>query len=87
LEQAQQKLNPGEAIVSIYTSENYTYVWAVPYKGKINFVTIPLSKRDLQKTIAQLRKAINPDPETFVAGMDQGDERKLTIDEVSKYQR
>lgn len=61
----QKKLHPTEALILIYTSENRTYVWAIPYKGEIQFSTVPLSQNDIIEIVAQLRKALDTGPRTL----------------------
>jgi len=61
----QQHLRSGEALISIYTSDNRTYVWFIPRKGKTKFSTIPLGNKEVGRIVANLRKALNPDPETY----------------------
>ena len=65
LNQVQKYLNPNEALISINTTENQTYVWAVPKNGKIQWAAVPFGKKDIQKTGTLLRKALDPKPETF----------------------
>ncbi|PQP35577.1 hypothetical protein C6A37_01840 [Desulfobacteraceae bacterium SEEP-SAG9] len=72
LSQAQNHLHPGEALVSIYTAYNQTYVWAFPRKGKVQFAVVPIGKEELHKTVVRLRKSLAPRPETFgdIPGFD-----------------
>ena len=65
LTQAQHQLQPDEALISVYTSENQTFVWAVPHKGDSKFAVVPLKKNDLKKIVTDLRKSLDPGPETF----------------------
>jgi tetratricopeptide (TPR) repeat protein len=58
---AQEYLRPDEALIVIYPAVNRTYVWAIPHRGESQFVVAPLSKRDLQKTVAYLREALAPE--------------------------
>lgn len=61
----QKKLHPTEALILVYTSESRTYVWAMPYKGEIQFSTVPLSQNDIIEIVTQLRKALDPGPRTL----------------------
>jgi CHAT domain-containing protein len=63
--QAQRQLKPNEALISVYPSENQTFVWAIPHKGKTKFTIVPLKKNDLHKIVNSLRKSLDPNPETF----------------------
>lgn len=47
--QAQQQLQPNEALISVYPSENQTYVWVIPDKGKTKFTVVPIKKRIFKK--------------------------------------
>ena len=58
----QKTLRPGEALISIYTGEEKTYIWAVPSQGESGFSVIPLGGKDLTTMVTQLRKALDPDP-------------------------
>ncbi len=40
-----------EALILIYTSENRTYVWAIPDKGEIRFSTVPLGQNELPRSL------------------------------------
>ena len=62
---ARQSLRPGEALISIYTSDNKTYVWAVPYHGGTNFASSPLGNKDLSRIVTNLRSSLDSHPETF----------------------
>ena len=62
---AQAHLRPGEALISIYTSKNHTYGWALPYKGEMKFSIVMLDKNNTGKIITRLRKALDPEPKTL----------------------
>lgn len=62
---ARQSLRPGEALISIYTSDNKTYVWAVPYRGEVRFASSPLGMKELSRIVTNLRKTLDSHPETF----------------------
>jgi len=62
---AQKHLHPSEALIVIFPAGVRTYVWAIPHKGEIMFAVVPLNEGDLQRIIAQLRKALDVDPGTF----------------------
>ncbi len=62
---AQKNLRPDEALIIIFPAIARTYVWAIPYKGETQFAVVPLNEGDLQRIIAQLRKALDIDPGTF----------------------
>ena len=61
---AQQNLRVGEALISIYSSDHKTYVWAVPYKGEMSFFVSPFGKKEIVSIVAGLRKSLDPSPDT-----------------------
>jgi CHAT domain-containing protein len=65
LSAAQKLLHPGEALVVLYPGAARTYVWAIPYKGKIWFAVSPFNKSALQEIITFLREALDAHPKTF----------------------
>jgi CHAT domain-containing protein len=65
VDQAQTYLRPGEVLVSIYVSENNTYIWAVPYRGKVKFFIAALGRNETRKIVDSLRNALAPDPQTL----------------------
>jgi CHAT domain-containing protein len=62
---AQKHLHPGEALIAIHPAFDRTYVWAIPHKAEIKFAVVPIGKKDLQKTVTSLRKALDSEPGTF----------------------
>ncbi len=65
ISQLQKHLQPGEAFISIYTSDKHSYVWAIPSEGKTVFATMPLGRNKLAQMVADLRKALDPKPITL----------------------
>jgi CHAT domain-containing protein len=65
VEQVQAALKPGEALFAVYAGDSKTYVWAVPKDGAISFAVANLSRDDLDKTVKELRKALDPDADTL----------------------
>lgn len=61
----QKHLRPGEALITIFPSADQTYVWAIPYKGEVQFAIEPIGKENLQKIVVHLRKALDSDPGNF----------------------
>jgi len=62
---AQKHLRPGEALIAIYPAVDRTYVWAIPHRAEVKFAVVPIGKKDLQKTVTSLRKALDSEPGTF----------------------
>jgi CHAT domain-containing protein len=63
--QVQSHLQPGEALISIYPAESDTYVWAIPHTGKMEFSSVPYGEREISRVVTNLRKALDPEPETL----------------------
>jgi CHAT domain-containing protein len=61
----QKHLRPGEALIAIYPADDRTYVWAIPSKSEAQFEVVSLGEKELEKTAATLRKALDPRPGTF----------------------
>lgn len=57
---AQALLRSGEALVSWYFGEDGAWVWAIPRNGEALFSAVDLNRASLAKTIAKLRKALDP---------------------------
>ena len=57
----QSMLIADEALVSIFAGKDKTYIWAIPKSGTHQFVIVDYGKRKLRETVAELRKALNPD--------------------------
>ena len=56
----QAALQPGEALISILSSEEQTYLWAIPAQGTVAFAAVPLSRAALNREVARLRAALDP---------------------------
>ena len=61
----QNHLQPGEALISIYSAESHTYVWAIPHKGTVEFSSVPYGEREISLIVTNLRRALDPEPETL----------------------
>lgn len=62
---AQEHLRSDEALISIYSTKNNTYLWSVPKQGEITFAIANLGEKELAQHVAYLRKALDPQPKTF----------------------
>jgi CHAT domain-containing protein len=56
-------LRTGEVLISIYSTDDKTYVWAIPTRGEVIFSAVGLGKKTLCQIITKLRKALDPEPE------------------------
>jgi CHAT domain-containing protein len=63
--EVQEQLRFGEVLVSIYPTVSETYVWAIPSKGKVQFIVAPFGESYMQESIRSLRHALVPDAQTF----------------------
>jgi CHAT domain-containing protein len=61
----QRVLRSGEALLSIYTIDDKTFVWAIPKQGRILFHAAPLGRKELEKIVTDLRKPLDANPTTF----------------------
>ncbi len=61
----QASLRAGETLISIYTGEENTFVWAVPKTGNPRLAHIPLDSAQIAQTVERLRKALDPQASTI----------------------
>ncbi|MGE5467099.1 MAG: CHAT domain-containing protein [Ignavibacteria bacterium] len=62
IEQARAALAPGEALVSILSAADGTYVWAFRREGPVAFVPVRLAREDLARMVQKLRLSLDPGP-------------------------
>jgi len=65
VDKIRENLQPNESLISIFTADEKTYVWAVPKKGENRFFVTPLGKKELTQMVSHLRKALDPNPHTL----------------------
>jgi CHAT domain-containing protein len=63
--QAQALLRPGEALLVFYVAADRTFVWAVPPSGAVAFVAAPVGEAALARSVAALRRALDPNAKTL----------------------
>ena len=61
----QQLLKPAEVFISIYSTRDHTFVWAIPSKGEVVFASAPIGKEGLSTIVAKIRGSLDPKPETL----------------------
>ena len=61
----QKNLHRGEALISIFTTDEKTYVWVIPQQGEMKFIVAPLGKKEQAAIVNNLRKALDSSPGTF----------------------
>jgi CHAT domain-containing protein len=59
MEDLQRTLRPGEVLLTTYFGDRSGYVWAIPKQGAPVMAAIPLGARDIARTVATLRKALD----------------------------
>ena len=58
-------LQTNEALISIYTTDEHSYVWAIPSKGKIKFFKSNMDKKKITGIANELRKALAPEAQVL----------------------
>ena len=61
----QKYLFSGEVLISIYSTNDCTLIWAIPPRGKVHFEVIRLGGKELSQIVAVLRQALDSDPKSF----------------------
>ncbi|MGH8702382.1 MAG: CHAT domain-containing protein, partial [Burkholderiales bacterium] len=59
VEEARAALREGEALLSVLTTEDRTYVWAIPKSGPAGFHAAGLGDKSVARIVAELRKALD----------------------------
>ena len=59
--EARSALDPDEALISIYTSGQRTFLWAVRQGGETTFAVVPLGGPALAELVRRVRKAVDPE--------------------------
>ena len=58
--EVRESLKPGESLLSIYVGRDRSFIWAVPYEGKVNFATVSLGTSEVDTMVAQIRSTLEP---------------------------
>jgi CHAT domain-containing protein len=74
LKEAKASLKQGESLISIYIGRDQSFVWAVPYEGKVVFTTVSLGKKEIDTMVDQIRSTLEPNAKTL------GDIPKFDLD-------
>jgi CHAT domain-containing protein len=69
LAEARAVLKPTEALISIFSTEQASYVWALKATGEVGFARAPLTNSALGKIVASLRKAVDPGDADIANGL------------------
>ena len=65
LSSVRENLRPGESLIYLYTSDDKTYTWAIPYEGEGMFFFTPLGKKEAARIVAKLRDSLDSHPSTL----------------------
>ncbi len=65
VDQARAMLRPGEALIATLVTRERTFVWAVPQIGPVAFSVAPVGTEEMEKTVATLRKILEPRAKTL----------------------
>ena len=65
LEMVQKNLRQDEAVISIFSTVNKTYSWAISQSGEKGFSVTNLGKKDIDQIVIELRKALDANPDTL----------------------
>ncbi len=65
LADARALLHPGQALIVTYVADDRTYVWACRAQGPVAFAIVPLGLADIDRQVAHLRRALDPDAQTL----------------------
>lgn len=61
----QASLKPEEALISIYSNDEKTYIWAIPASGPAAFKVVNLSRNHVDNYVEQLRVSLEPTVSTL----------------------
>jgi CHAT domain-containing protein len=65
IDKVRESLQQNESLITIFTADAKTYIWAVPQKGEIRFSATSLGRKELTQRVSHLRKALDPNPNTL----------------------
>jgi CHAT domain-containing protein len=65
LEMVRKNLRQNEAMISIFSTVNKTYSWAIPQAGEKGFSVANWGKKDIDQIVSKLRKALDASPDTL----------------------
>jgi CHAT domain-containing protein len=60
LKEARASLKPRESLISIYIGRDQSFVWAIPYEGKVMYTAVPLAKKEIDTMVARIRSTLEP---------------------------
>ena len=60
LKEVKASLRQEESLLSIYIGRDRSFIWAVPYEGKVEFATVSLTKSEVDIMVDQIRATLEP---------------------------
>ena len=60
LPNVQSKLTPEEAVISICSAENSTYVFAFSKTGPAEMISLPVSRKEIENLVSELKNSLYP---------------------------
>jgi len=66
-------LQPGEALINIFTTDAATYLWAFKKDGPVVFTSVKLNRDELALRVRNLRKALDPGDVDLTKGIPDFD--------------
>jgi CHAT domain-containing protein len=69
LEQVRAVLKENESLINVFSTDRATYVWAVSRNSPTAFVRVPLTRQTIAKTVATLRRALDPGDVNLASGI------------------
>lgn len=73
LAEARAVLRPDEALVTIFTTQKASYVWAFRPAGDIGFFRAPVDRVEMGKLVRSIRKAVDPGDVDIASGLPEFD--------------
>ncbi|MCX5832587.1 MAG: CHAT domain-containing protein [Deltaproteobacteria bacterium] len=58
-------MRPGEVLLSLYTTKDQTFIWAIPHGKNAQFVSVGMGRNNLIPVVAKLRKSLDSEPGTL----------------------
>lgn len=69
LDESRAALKDKEALINVFSTDRATYVWAVSRNAPTAFVRVALSREDIAKRVASLRRALDPGEADLAKGI------------------
>ena len=73
IKSTQAALRPGESLLSVLSTEEQTFIWAIPASGKSSFAAVELGRQEIEKSVSTLRSALDPGSATRLENLPRFD--------------